>query len=115
MSSFKLKSLEERRNEVKKMLTKYPDKVPIILEKYKNSNIPDMDKEKYLVPSDMLFSQIMYTFRKRIKLEPTQAMFVFINNELPSSNLMMSQVYEKYKNKDDGMLYGVYGSENTFG
>lgn len=115
MSSFKNKSLEDRKNEVKKMLMKYPDKVPIILEKYKNSNIPDMDKEKYLVPCDMSFSQIMYTFRKRIKLEPTQAMFVFMNNEMPAGNLLMTEVYEKYKNKEDGMLYGVYGSENTFG
>jgi GABA(A) receptor-associated protein len=115
MSSFKNKSLEERKKEVVNMLKKYPDKVPIILEKLKNSDIATMDKEKYLVPADMSFAQIIYTFRKRIKLEPTQALFVFIGNEMPCSNLLMSQIYEKYKSKDDGMLYGIYGPENTFG
>jgi len=27
----------------------------------------------------------------------------------------LTQVYNKYKNKDDGMLYATYGGENTFG
>ena len=50
MSIFKNKPLEQRKIEVENMITKFPGKVPIILEKYSSSQTVVMDKEKYLVP-----------------------------------------------------------------
>ena len=32
---------------------KYPDRIPIIVEKYKDSKLPTIDKCKYLVPREM--------------------------------------------------------------
>ena len=38
---------------------------------------------RYLVPADLTVGQFVYVIRKRIKLPPEKAIFVFINNYLP--------------------------------
>lgn len=93
---------------------KYPDRIPIIVEKYKDCKLPVIDKCKYLVPKDMNLGQFVYIIRKRIKLESSQALFVTVNSVLESSNTMISELYETQKD-EDGFLYIVYTSENTFG
>ena len=80
---------------------KYPDRIPIIVEKYKDCKLPTIDKCKYLVPKDMNLGQFVYIIRKRIKLEASQALFVTVNSILESSNAMISDLYETQKD-DDG-------------
>ena len=62
---------------------KYPDRIPVIVEKAGRSDIPDIDKKKYLVPGDLTAGQFVYVIRKRIKLSPEKAIFIFVNNILP--------------------------------
>lgn len=115
MSNFKKsKSESERIEESSKILQKYPGRIPIIVEKKHKSKIPDIDKNKYLVPKEMTMGQFIYVIRKRIKLNPTEALFVFTNNILCNNNILLSEIYNTYKDKD-GFLYIVYTSENTFG
>lgn len=69
---------------------------------------------RYLVPADFSVGQFIYVIRKRIKLSPEKAIFVFVNNVLPPTAALMSTVYSE--NKDaDGFLYIAYSGENTFG
>ena len=56
----------------------------------------------------------MYVIRKRIKLSPEKAIFVFENNVLPPTAALMSAVYDDHRD-DDGFLYIAYSGENTFG
>uniref|UniRef100_A0A674HKV1 Uncharacterized protein n=1 Tax=Taeniopygia guttata TaxID=59729 RepID=A0A674HKV1_TAEGU len=44
---------EKRRCEGEKIRKKYPDRVPVIVEKAPKARIGDLDKKKYLVPSDL--------------------------------------------------------------
>ena len=97
-----------------KILKKYPDRIPIIVNKYKNSNIADIDKKKYIVPKDMNINSFVYVIRRRIKLTSDQAIFVTINKELCASNQTIGEIYNKHKS-DDGFLYIEYSGENTFG
>ncbi len=113
-SYLKTVSLEHRRNEVQRIRQKYPDKIPVILEKREGGDIPDIDKNKYLVPLDLTVGQFVYIVRKRLKLKPEQAIFVFINNILPPFSKMMKEVYDEYK-EESGFLYITYSTENTFG
>ncbi len=53
------------------------------MEKADKSAIPDIDKAKYLVPSDLTVGQFVYVIRKRIKVTPEQAVFMFVKNVLP--------------------------------
>jgi GABA(A) receptor-associated protein len=38
---------------------------------------------RYLVPSDLTVGQFVYVIRKRIKLSPEKAIFIFVKNVLP--------------------------------
>ena len=93
---------------------KYPDRVPIIVERYRDANLPNIDKSKYLVPKDMTLGQFIYVIRKRIKLESNQALFIWINNGLVTSSKTMMEIYSENKD-EDGFLYIDYTNENTFG
>jgi len=117
MSQSKFKQdhpIEKRKKEADKIRAKYPDRIPVICEKSAKSDIADIDKKKYLVPGDLAVSQFVYVIRKRIKIPPEKAIFIFINNKLPSTAALMSAIYEEHKD-EDGFLYVTYSGENTFG
>lgn len=105
---------EKRIEESRRIREKYPDRVPVVVEKNPQSDIPEMDKKKFLVPADLTTSQFIYIIRKRISLPPEQAIFIFIHNSLPPSTHLMSELYKEHKD-EDGFLYVVYSGESTFG
>ncbi|CAN6199160.1 unnamed protein product [Urochloa humidicola] len=106
--------LEKRQSESNRIRDKYPDRIPVIVEKSGKTDIPDIDKKKYLVPADLTVGQFIYVVRKRIKLSPEKAIFVFVNNTLPPITSLMSELYEEHKD-GDGFLYMTYSGESTFG
>ena len=108
--------LEKRKAESAKIRSKYPDRVPVICERSVNgsSDIPDIDKKKYLVPVDLTVGQFHYVVRKRIQLLPEKALFLFCNNSIPPNASLISTVYEEHKD-EDGFLYLQYSGESTFG
>ncbi|KAE9034773.1 hypothetical protein PR001_g9578 [Phytophthora rubi] len=65
----------------------YSDRIPVICEKADPSDILDIDKKKFLVPVDLTVGQFVYVIRKRIKLSPEKAIFIFINNVLPPTGM----------------------------
>ena len=81
--------------------------------------VPDIDRCKFLVPSDLTVGQLTFVIRKRIKLGATDALFCFVVGSdsittLPPTGGMLSQIYQNHQN-EDGFLYVRYASENTFG
>ena len=115
MKSFKdIHEFEDRLKESQKIREKYPSRIPIIVEKSEKSKMKSISKNKYLAPSDMTMSQFIFTIRKRIELDASEAIFVMVNSTLVQSNTLLSELYETQGDKD-GFLYMVYTSENTFG
>jgi GABA(A) receptor-associated protein len=110
-------TFQERKNESSRVLNKFPNKIPIIVEYIgrNNKNNPILDRRKFLVPNDIVGGQFNYVIRKRIKFEPSKSIFLFVNRKiLLESHKLMSQVYDQYKDID-GFLYISYSYENTFG
>lgn len=105
---------DARKTEADRIRQKYSGRIPVICEKSDRSDIPSIDKRKYLVPADLTVGQFVYVVRKRIKLEPEKAIFIFVNDMLPPTSALMSTIYEEHKDKD-GFLYVTYSGENTFG
>ena len=97
---------------------------------------------RYLVPADLTVGQFVYVIRKRIKVSPEKAIFMFVKNVLPPTGgsafllrclhatqvplrggglspalaaaALMSDVYEDHKD-DDGFLYITYsGGEHLW-
>lgn len=108
--------LANRQSESNRIRTKYPERIPIICEKSRDSlnSMPNLDKSKYLVPCDLTVGQFMFVIRKRMKLPAEKAIFIFINGSIPSTNTIMISLYDANKD-EDGFLYISYSGENTFG
>ena len=45
---------------------------------------------RYLVPADLTVGQFVYVIRKRIKVSPEKAIFMFVKNVLPPTGTMHS-------------------------
>ena len=58
-------TFEHRVSESQKIRSRYPDRIPVIVERAENSNIENIDKRKYLVPNDITVAQFMWIIRKR--------------------------------------------------
>lgn len=106
-------TLEFRKNESSKILEKYKDRIPVIVEKSNNCEYT-LDKNKFLVSKELSMHQLVYIIRKRIKLKDHETIFIYVANKLVPSNSLLSEIYNTNKD-EDGFLYLVYSSENTFG
>ena len=109
-------NFEKRKAESTRILNRYPDLIPVICERVEgHTTVPDLDRRKFLVPPHLTMGQFVYVVRKRISLEPSQAIYMYISgNILAPTAHTLSLVYNEHKN-DDGFLYVTYSGENTFG
>lgn len=106
---------EQRCKESARIIQKYPDKIPIICEKFERDKSDfKLDKSKYLTNSDMTLSQFIYIIRKRIKMDSKQSLYMFCENMLIPGNMLLSEAYNKHKD-EDGFLYLQFSLEDTFG
>ena len=111
------KTLNERITESDRILSRYPERRPVIVERSTScsDDIPTIDKNKYLVPLNITMGQFLFVVRKRIKLETQETLYFFVNeNVLVNSSQTMNSIYDSHQD-EDGFLYLTYCSENVFG
>ena len=65
---------------VKRIKKKCPDKMIIYLEKLKGSKIEEPDVKVLTLEQTATIGKLLIVLRKKIKLTPEQAIFVYINN-----------------------------------
>lgn len=104
----------QRVAECQRIREKFPNRVPVIVEKATRSDVPLIDKKKYLVPSDLTIGQFIFVIRKRLSLPPEKALFLFCENTLPTTSTLMREIHSQY-GANDGFLYCVYSGESSFG
>ncbi|KAL7076672.1 hypothetical protein ACQ4LE_003752 [Meloidogyne hapla] len=105
---------EKRRAEGEKIRRKYPDRIPVIVEKAPKSRLRDLDKKKYLVPSELTVGQFYFLIHKRIHLRPEETLFFFVNSLIPQTMTTMGQLYQEH-HEEDLFLYIAYSDENVYG
>jgi GABA(A) receptor-associated protein len=113
---FKTKfSYEERVVESGRVRRKYPSRVPVVVERAESAQtMSHIDRQRFLVPYDLTVGQLAYIIRRRVKLEPDNAMFLFFGGQSAAQNEFVSAVDERCR-EEDGFLYATYTCENTFG
>jgi len=116
-------SFEQRYEEAHRVLHKYPDRIPVICERDRDSNLPSDSKKKFLIPRDMTIGQFVYVVRKRVRLPPEKAIFLFITQEKKDGMMTKilaptSQIFDRlyFECKDrDAFLYVSVSGEHVFG
>lgn len=113
--SYKNIPFERRRAEAQNIMSKYPDRIPIIVQAAKNAkDVPMLDKNKFLAPKAMTLGAFLYVVRRRINLPPEKALYLFCADTLPTTSQTVIELYGSYA-EPDGFLYIYYASESTFG
>lgn len=107
-------SFEKRVEEARKLREKFPGRIPVLIDKAPRSDVPDLDKKKYIVPGDLSLGQFIYVIRKRLALPPEQALFIFVGNTLATSSSLMREIHATYADAD-GFLRCTYSGESSFG
>jgi GABA(A) receptor-associated protein len=102
-----------KRKELSEQLKKqYPDKIPLIIEKYFKSNLPKIDKENFLLSTEFTLYQLIFLLRKRLFLEKEINFYLYAQQNpkkqiLLKDNLTLNELYNLYKNEDN-FLYIFY-------
>lgn len=111
ITDFRRQKLEERIKISQKIMSKYPQRVPIIVDCKKELKL---DKNKYIVPNDLTVGQFMYILKKRINNNHEQSIFLLCNNQLLINTELINNLFNRQKDYD-GFLYIIISLENTFG
>lgn len=125
MERFKDKNdIEERKDQYERLIASHPVdvRVPVICEPLRNSKFDTTSTKtiKLLCSSGMTVGGLQTILRRRIpSLKSHEALFLLVGEEkgtaMACAGDLLSDIYNRYRNEEDGFLYVTYSPENTFG
>ena len=108
-------SLSKRREQSARLLSKFAPKLPVIVERARTRD-PAIDKSKFLIDPHVTMAELLAIIRKRVQIQPSEGVYLFVNNELAPTNATVFEIYHRSQQiNPDGFLYVTYCLENTFG
>ena len=111
-----IKDVNIRKRLSEDLIKKYPDKIPIIIEKDPYSKIKDLEKTKYIIPKDFTVSHFSILLRNKLKLNSEEAFFLVAKGKYAIvGETRFNDIYEKYADIDDGFLYIFYVEKRFWG
>lgn len=104
--------LNIRRDQCQKVKKEFPNRAVVICERAPNSSLPEITKTKYLPAYEMTFGQFSFLIRKKLNIDKKSALFFYIEGKkMIIGSETMLEIYEKYKNEEDKILYICYYTE----
>ena len=109
-------NLEERLRQFDAIKKEYPNRIPIILERLYNSSLNSNIKSKYILSNDLTMAEFMNIIREKLKISPETALFFLAKGKYNlTGNEILGEIYDKYKDNEDGFLYIFYSEEEIYG
>jgi GABA(A) receptor-associated protein len=106
---------DERKLKASLILKQHSDRIPVVVECSEQlQSMHPLKKNKFIVPFELTLAQFIFVIRKHMKLDPSYAIFVFINNKLNPTTALMGELYTTQKDEDGFMYLDVF-QESTFG
>lgn len=102
--------------EIAQLRARFPDRICVFVElggKSAYTDLPPLDKRKFLVPRDMTVASFLFLVRRRMTLPPDKALFLFVSNTLPVGSTLIADLYAAHGKA--GYLTVVCAGESTFG
>jgi Autophagy protein Atg8 ubiquitin like len=115
------KKTREKKMDAEKVRRQFPNTCLLSVEKGDASTLPSLKSSKVFVPYDQSWGQFIAKLRGQMKLEPIQALIVFVktkNGELdlvPAQTLMSKVDADFRQSPGDGVVHVVYQEETVFG
>ena len=102
--------VEFRKNELIRIKNSFADKIPVICERDPKSNLKDIDRTKYILPEFLTVSQFTYMIKKKVLPDYSEIplYLLFNGKDCISGDKTIKEIYEKYKDSQDGLLYIGY-------
>ena len=88
------KSFEDREAESQHIKRMYPNCVPIIVEKGRNTSLPELDKKKFIVQKKQKMQTFFYLLRKKFKLAETQRIYLIVKGISPNLETIIEDIYQ---------------------
>lgn len=104
-------------NDSQRIRLRYPNRTPVLI--FPQNDIdPQLDKNKFLVPLDLLMSSLIVVVRNRLGLTKEKAIVFLIKKGtqllIPHGDQLVGFLYDLYKD-DRGFLVIRYFVENAYG
>lgn len=98
----------------RRVLAKYPDRIPFII--IPGKFVPELSEYKFLIERQKSVAHLLYIIRSRIQIHSEQYIYIVVGEEkvFPCTYTLMSDLYNDYKSID-GFLYVTVELENAFG
>ena len=112
----KVTPLSKRKSQCHALLKKNQNRIPVILEKDPKSDIKESKKTKFLIQKDFTVNQFIQMIRGLMQISEFEALFFVVKGKYSiSGDKTMGQIYNNYKDKEDGFLYITYSAELIYG
>jgi len=100
-------TLSQRQNETSRKLAKSPHDITAFITRSKNSKLPNIKRNKFLIPGDIDAKSMSYILNDRIKLPDDQVIEFYTGGIQidPTSNFF--SIYQNFKDID-GYVYIEY-------
>ena len=95
------KKSKEQISESLRIINKFPNRIPVIVETADFCLNKMLNKNKFLVPYDTTISYLIVIIRKQMNLDSSKALFLFCDNILISGGESINKIYDNYKIKNN--------------
>ncbi len=106
-------TFERRKGECIKVLSKNPNKLPLIIEPEEGCNVPIITKSKVLITNKVTVGQMLLVLKDKMNLRSNSSLIIKCNGSVVPSTRKIVELYDESK-EDDGFLYLRY-CDATYG